>query len=94
MPDPRALPINATARQEELLSRLLRQWTCPQALAFRIKIILYASREKTNAAIARELKTTRATVRKWRQRWHATAAKLAITEQEDNPVDMLLTLAQ
>ena len=62
------------------MNRLLWQEKCPQALAFRVQIILHVATGMTNAAIARALGTTRATVRKWRQRLHATAAKREIAE--------------
>jgi transposase len=94
MPGPQAIPIIITPRQKGILSRLLRKTKCPLDLSLRVKIILLAASGKTNAAIARELGTTRATVRKWRKRWHAAAAKLQETEQEDNPNALLITLAK
>jgi transposase len=94
MPGPQAVSIALPPREKEILTRLNQKVKCPLDLKLRVKIILLAAEGKTNASIARELGTTRATVRKWRKRWHAVAVKLRETEQEANPSVLLMTLTK
>jgi transposase len=94
MPGPRAVLIILTPRQKEILSSLDQKVKIPLDLSLRVKIILLAAEGMTNAGIARELGTTRSTVRKWRRRWHVADAKLGEAELEDNPGALLLALAK
>lgn len=48
MPGPVPLPITLSDTQQTLLERLLRQHTCPQALALRLRIILGADQGHHN----------------------------------------------
>lgn len=72
MPDPRALRIAVTPREQRILEHIVRQQNNPQWLVTRAKIILRAAADQTNGEIANELEITRNTVSSWRERWHVS----------------------
>jgi transposase len=72
--------MSVTPPQQALLEGLLRQHSCPQALAFRARIVLAAATGHPNERLAQQLGCTPKTVRKWRARWAAAQAQLAATE--------------
>ncbi len=72
MPDPHALSIDVTSREQEILEHMIRQQNNPQWLVTRAKIILRATTGQSNSKIARELGNTRQTVSSWRKRWQAS----------------------
>ncbi len=74
-PQPQAITISAP--QQAVLERLLRQHACPQALALRVRIVLGAATGRRNEPLAAQLACSPLTVRKWRARWAAAAARLA-----------------
>lgn len=80
MSGPQPLPIIVSPAQRDLLDSLLRQHTCPQAFALRIRIVLGAAAGQRNEPLARHLGCRPQTVRKWRRRWAAGEAQLAATE--------------
>ena len=85
MPDPRALQVDVTSREREILEHMIRQPNNPQWLVTRAKIILRASANQTNSKIARELENTRQTVSSWRKRWQASAEQReAVAHETDN----------
>lgn len=67
-PSPR-LPVRRILRKQ--LERLARSSKAPHALVERAKIILLAEQGGSTYAIARELRVTEVTVRKWRGRFEA-----------------------
>ena len=77
MPDPHALSIDVTSREQEILEHMIRQQNNPQWLVTRAKIILRATTGQSNSKIARELGNTRQTVSSWRKRWQASEHHLA-----------------
>jgi putative transposase len=86
MPDPRALRIAVTPREQRILEHIVRQQNNPQWLVTRAKIILRAAANQTNGHIASELAITRNTVSSWRERWQASEEQraAAANEMEDD----------
>ena len=77
-PQPQAVTLSDL--QQLLLEALLRQTSCPQALALRVRIVLGAAAGQRNEALAQALGCSLPTVRKWRARWAEAEAKLAAVE--------------
>ncbi len=92
MAGPLPVPVTVTPPQQAVLEGLLRQHSCPQALAFRARIILAAAAGQRNEPLARHLATTVNTVRKWRGRWAAATPQLAAVE--DDPRELQHVVAQ
>jgi putative transposase len=80
MSGPQPQPVTLSPPQQALLESLLRQTTCPQALALRIRIVLGAATGQRNEGLAQTLGCSIPTVRKWRQRWAEAQAPLAAAE--------------
>src|SRR6266545_4491529 len=74
MAGPQPIAISVSAPQQAVLERLLRQHSCPQALALRVRIVLGAASGIRNEPLATRLSCSPTTVRKWRARW-ADAAR-------------------
>jgi len=64
---PPAVPVSEPERQE--LQALVHAHTTAQQIALRARIILLLADGLTAPAVARQLKTTRRTVRLWRRHW-------------------------
>lgn len=79
-PQPRAITISAP--QQAVLERLLRQHSCPQALALRVRIVLGAATGMRNEPLATQVACSPITVRKWRTRWADAEAHLAAAEAD------------
>jgi putative transposase len=77
-PQPQAIILSSP--QHALLEALLRQSSCPQALALRTRIVLGAAAAQPNETLAQALSCSLPTVRKWRGRWAAAQAQLAAVE--------------
>lgn len=90
-PGPLPLPLVMSPAQQAALTALLRRSSCPQALALRVKILLGAVVGQRNEPLARAVGCTPTTVRKWRGRWHAAAARLATAD--DDPAALAQTIA-
>ncbi len=90
MAGPQPQPIALSAPQQALLEALLRQTSCPQALALRVRIVLGAASDQRNEHLAQALACSLPTVRKWR-RWAAAEAQLAAVEHQ--PRDLRAVLA-
>ena len=73
-----------TARQEELLRKLVRGTTTPQRLAVRAQIVLLAAAGHSSEQIVGKLVVTRPMVRKWRRRWSASQDQLRVVEGEES----------
>jgi transposase len=69
MPGPRAVPIVLSDDERQHLEKTTRQLTAPQRLVQRSRIVLLAADGLSNAAIARDLHCSRATVVAWRGRF-------------------------
>lgn len=82
MAGPQPIAISLSAPQQALLERLLRQHSCPQALALRLRIVLGAATGIRNEPLAIRLSCSPTTVRKWRARWADAQARLAAAEAE------------
>jgi predicted transcriptional regulator len=82
VPRQSANPIEMTAAEREIIEHIIRQATNLQWLVTRAKIVLKASNGQSTRQIAYELGLTRNTVRLWRRRWQAAAAKRAIQATE------------
>jgi hypothetical protein len=92
MAGPQPLTVTLSPPQHTVLEALLRQHSCPQALALRARIILGAAAGQRNEPLARHLACTPKTVRKWRARWVAAEAPLAAAEAV--PHDLRTTIAR
>lgn len=82
MAGPQPITIALSAPQQVVLERLLRQHSCPQALAVRVRIVLGAARGLRNDPLATDLACSPTTVRKWRARWAAAESRLAAAEAD------------
>lgn len=91
MAGPQPQPITLSVPQQALLEALLRQASCPQALALRARIVLGAASGQRNEQVAQALDCSLPTVRKWRRRWAAAEAQLAAVEHQ--PRDLRAVLA-
>jgi hypothetical protein len=76
------IAISVSAAQRAVLERLLRQHSCPQVLAMRVRIVLGAATGIRNEPLARRLCCSPTTVRKWRARWAAAESRLAAAEAD------------
>jgi putative transposase len=83
-PGPAPLPITVSPTQRTVLTALLRRSSCPQALALRVQIVLGAAAGRRNEPLARQLGCAPNTARKWRCRWAAAEAHLAVAD-DDRP---------
>lgn len=83
MRGPRPVPVTLSARQRALLEQFTRRSTAPHALVARAQVILNAATGANNAQIAQHCGLGRSTVRRWRTRWAAAAARLAAQEAAD-----------
>lgn len=91
MPGPQPRPITVSPPQRAVLERLLRQHSCPQALALRVRIVLRMADGARVEPLARELHCAPLTVQKWRDRWASAEALLAAAEAE--PSELVTTIA-
>ena len=82
MTGPQPVAISICAAQQAVLERLLRQHTCPQALALRVRIVLGAASGIRNEPLATRLTCSPTTVRKWRARWAEAESRLAAAEAD------------
>lgn len=80
MAGPQPLTVTLSPPQQAVLQAVLRQHSCPQALALRVRIVLGAATGQRNEPLARHLGCTPKTVRKWRARWVAAEASLAAVQ--------------
>ncbi len=80
MAGPQPVAIAISPSQQAVLEGLLRQHSCPQALAFRARIVLGAAGGARNGPLAAQLSCSPSTVRKWRARWAAAEPPLAAAE--------------
>ncbi len=93
MAGPQARSITVTPSQRAVLEALLRQHSCPQALAFRARIVLAAATGQRNEPLAQQLGCTPKTVRKWRARWAAAEVRLAAAEAEPRELQAAIATA-
>jgi transposase len=91
MPGPQPRPITVSPPQRAVLERVLRQQSCPQALALRVRIVLRAADGARVEPLARDLRCSPLTVQKWRDRWAEAEAPLAAAEAE--PTQLAATIA-
>src|SRR5260370_37783219 len=78
MPSPQASPIHLSPIQQELLQRMVHRTTSEQRLVKRGHIILEAAEGTSNTKIAQHQQIAYETVRRWRDRWDAAAARLQV----------------
>jgi transposase len=71
MPAPRACPVVLHAAERRKLTRIARGLKSPVRDKLRAQIVLDAAAGRSNAAIARRLRVSQNTVRKWRGRFAA-----------------------
>jgi putative transposase len=85
MPSPQAKPLHINPLQQELLHRIVQRTTSAQRLVKRGHMILEAAEGTSNARIAQHLQVDSETVRRWRDRWHAAAARLQAIQAIGKP---------
>ena len=90
MAGPQPQPIMLSPPQQVLLEALLRQTSCPQALALRLRIVLGAAAGQRNEILAQTLTCSLPTVRKWRRRWAEAEAPLAAVEHHPRDLRTLV----
>jgi transposase len=86
--------INLSQKVQALLNKISRRQTASQHLVRRAKIILNAAEGLNNTHIAQRLHLDLQTVRTWRRRWLAAAARLRQAEKERLSDPQLLELIQ
>jgi putative transposase len=97
MPSPQAKPLHVSSLQQELLQRMAHRTTSAQRLVKRAQIILEALKGTSNSNMARRLQLDDATVRRWRDRWHAAESRLQAIEESGkrkllkHAIEVLLT---
>jgi transposase len=91
MAGPQPQAVSLSAPQQAILEAVLRQSTCPQALALRARIVVEAAAGQRNESLAQRLGCSLPTVRKWRGRWAAAESQLAALE--DHPHDLRALVA-
>lgn len=73
--------LQVSARQEQVLERIIRRAKSPQNLVVRTKIILQAATPARNTHIAADLQISLPTVRIWRKRWSVATNQLQEVEE-------------
>jgi putative transposase len=91
MAGPLPLAITVSPPQQAVLEALLRQHSTPQTLALRVRIVLAAASGRRNLPLAHDLTCSLKTVIKWRARWAAAEAHLAVLE--DDPAELKRMIA-
>jgi putative transposase len=97
MPKPQAKVLQVSPLQRELLQKIVHRTTNAQRLVKRGHIILEAASGVSNCTIAQHLQVDYETVRRWRDRWHATQERLETIEAAGKPkllnqaIEVLLT---
>ncbi len=87
-PLPRAITV--TPMQQAVLEGLLRQHSCPQALARRVASIVGAAAGERNEPLAARLGCTPNTIRRLRSRWAAAQLDLATVDDDEARLGTLL----
>jgi transposase len=77
------VPVVLTVAERALLAAWARERRGPRVRTERAALLLRAAAGDTNAAIGRAVGVKADTVRLWRQRWQASAARRAATLAED-----------
>ncbi len=90
MSGPLPVTITVSSHQRAILERLLRQHSCPQALARRISIILAAAAGERNDPLAARLGCSPTTIRRWRSRWAAAQPDLATMDDDEARLPALI----
>ncbi len=90
MPGPKAVEVNVSEAAKGELEALVKGHKTGQQIAQRARMILQASKGKSNAEIGREVDVERLTVKRWRARWvllePISLAELSVEERlEDLP---------
>lgn len=85
MRGPSAQRVQVSARQRQLLGKLVRGSTTPQRLVLRAGVVLGAADGDSNEHLVKRLGVTRPMLRKWRRRWaQAESAVCAVEAEEDD----------
>lgn len=87
--------LDVSARQVEILKRLVRRKSTPQDLAVRARIVLLSREGLPAAAQADRLNVDEQRVRRWRSRWEAAHGRLCEAEEEgasDKELEELIVL--
>lgn len=87
MPWASARAVAVSARQEQVVERLIRGSTTPQGLATRARIIQLASHGTSTRQVAQQVGVSRNTAQLWRERWTAAAEALLTAEAEGGAGD-------
>jgi transposase len=87
MPGPAAERIVVSARQRQVLERIVRRGTSPQQQVRRAGIILAAAAGANNEQVGRAVGVIEETVRVWRRRWGQAAEALLAAEAEGGATD-------
>ena len=80
--------IELSARQREILERLVRSPTAEQRLVSRSRIVLAAAGGGLSQDLAKDLGVNVSTVGRWRRRWAGAQERLATAEQGPRPSDL------
>jgi putative transposase len=89
-----AAKVVITERQQEVLQSLVWSRACPQGLAHRAEIILFAFGGLKNEAIADRLGCERHGVGVWRRRWQQAFSKLVVIECVERPAALRDAIAE
>ena len=90
MPGRKAVKIEVTEAQRDILEQLVRQRQSGQGLVKRAQIVLEAADGKTNAELGRMFKHKRDTASLWRKRWaqaHEELVAVEAAQDKKQPLD-------
>lgn len=82
-PGPRAIQVQLSADQAKLLWQYSNKASISRHIHQRITIVLQAHQGVSNLGIARSLRITANTVKKWRDRWVDSYEHLCVFEQQE-----------
>lgn len=85
MPGPKAAPIVLSEDEHHDLMTLIRAHKTPQHLSFRAQIIVRLAAGQTTSDVAKQLGTTRVTVRRWRRHWMERSEASVLERLQDAP---------
>src|SRR5260370_28484471 len=93
MPGRRAVNIELSEGERQILEQMVRQRHREQGVVHRAQIILGAAAGESNAGLGRRLKQHRLTVLLWRKRWgaaHETLAAAEAAQDEKHPLSEVI----
>ena len=80
MPGPKPIAITLSARQQQILEKIVKRHQTPQQLVKRVNLILWMAQGKNNQQAADLVGVHQETAKRWRDRWIESVASLTAVE--------------